>query len=171
MVVSSAGMGLSSFGSFAPLDAPPAYEALNLFSLIFFSAMALEWLWRYAWSLREHPAPLKDPTTALRGTIILILLAMLCRVLPDTVQAMVWAESDAAARIRLLIWNERFNALSSIPFALAWLMAYLGGPMILYQLHREPIPLHLWPTWKQVARPAKIASACLALALALTFLR
>lgn len=174
MVLSSAGMGLAAAAfplDSLPLGGRPVQDAIALFALILISCLALEWTWRTAWSLADSPSPIKEPSTSLRWTILLILISVLFRLIPDTIEAMAWEDAGPELRAALALWNERFNSLSSFPFALAWLLAYLGGPMILHQLRRTPIPLHLWPTGRQMARPAKIAGACLALALALTYLR
>jgi hypothetical protein len=54
---------------------------------------------------------------------------------------------------------------------MAWIASFLGAPMIMYQLERLPTPLHLFPTWEQAKRPAKIGLGVFAIAFALTFLR
>lgn len=149
----------------------PFLEAGVLFSLILLSCLASEWLWRTAWSLKEQSGSIKDPATALRWAFFFLLVSVLLRVLPDTVQAMTWREAEPQTRFLIAMWDKRLDFISVAPFLVAWAIAYLGGPMLLYQLRREPLPLHLWPTRRQVSRPAKIACACLALALALTYLR
>lgn len=179
MVISDAGMGLAGplippafYADTMPsLAGRPLLEALNLFTLIFLSCLALEWAWRTGWSLIEHSSKIKDPSTSLRWTILLVLAAILLRLAPDTALAMSWAEMSPGQRYGFTLWDKRLDSASIVPFAIAWALAYLGGPMVVHQLRREPFPLHLWPTWRQVARPAKIALACMALAVVLTFLR
>ena len=176
MVFSSAGMGLSPGVGNYLAELPhladwPFLSAMTLFSHLFILMLALEWFWRTAWGLKENPTEPRDPSAMLRWTFLLILLALLFRMVPDTIQAMTWTEASPSQRQALLLWDKWLDDLSVIPFAIAWGLAYLGGPLLVYQLRREPLPLHLWPTPRQAARPAKIAGACLALALALTYLR
>lgn len=179
MVFSSSAMGIVPGGIPANYfyDTPaavigrPLLEAGTLFAYILITMLALNWAWRQVWALCEGPATLRDPGASIRWTILLLLLSALLRVVPDTVLAMSWAELTPRGRYDISTWDRVADIVSAVPFVAAWGAAYIGGPMVFFQLRREPLPLHLFPTWRQSQRPLKIALACLVLALALTFLR
>lgn len=151
--------------------ATPWVYLATVFALLLINLLALEWLWRLVWATAEQPRPLKHPTTALRLTLILILVSAIMRAAPRTVLLMGWNEMSMASRQFWAAMDNLFAAASVFPFVLSWLVALLGGAMIVHQLENKPLPLHLWPTWTQLGRPIKIGVGVLAIASALTLFR
>lgn len=156
---------------------PPSFEGnavaylWALFGLIIANLLALEWLWRTVWAFIEAPAPLKAPVTCTRIIILGMVLTVLVGGLPDLVLIMSWGDVTPATRMAIAWVDKVLDGLVFVPFSFAWLFARLGGPMIDWQLERQPLPLDLWPTWQQMKRPLKIGGAAFAIAFALAFLR
>lgn len=155
-------------GSFA--GGPFLYFAF-LWSIFLIGLLTLEWLWRTGWALWEDAQGVKHPATAIRLATFLLLLSVIMRIGPDIVLYASWADLSPEARFAISNFDKRLDTVSFVPFSLAWLASHLGAPIILYQLKREPLPLHLWPTWQQLKRPLKIGMGVAALAFALVYLR
>lgn len=170
-------MGVAAIAPTYFLDVPPSLygrpllQTITLFSLMLVTLLSLEWSWRLIWSFFEAPSPAKHPVQSLRVMLLLLLIGMLVRIVPDLVLMMSWHDIPPASREALAVLDKRLDSFSFLPFSMAWLISYLGGPMIFYQLQRQPIPLHLIPTRQQMKRPIKIGIGALALSLALTYLR
>lgn len=143
----------------------------TLFSLFLVVLLALEWLWRLAWSVVERPAPFKSPTSVLRLIFALLLTGALVRTGPDLWLLMRWPSVTPEHRLALAEFDNRMDAGAFIFLSAAWLFARLGDSMLTYQLEKSPLPVHLWPTWRQMVRPLKIGAGVLVIAFALTFLR
>jgi hypothetical protein len=162
---------------FSTGDLPPQFEGqpfvflLTVFALLLITLLGAEWLWRLSWSIGERPVHWKSPASALRWLLIFLLLSVVMRVGPNVVQLMSWSVSTPAQRLALYRVDNLLDGLSFIPFALGWLVAFLGGPMITFQLAKEPLPLHLWPTFQQMKRPLKIGAGVFAIAFALAYLQ
>lgn len=154
-----------------PFVGQPLVFMVTLFSLLLVAMLTIEWLWRLGWSFVEQPAALKEPLTAQRLVLTLLLLAVLSRIGPDVVLMMVWHTESPAGRAAIYRIDAIMDSLAFAPFSLAWLVAYLTGPLIIHQLTKQPLPLHLWPSWVQMKRPAKIGAGVLAIAFALTYVR
>lgn len=156
---------------------PPGYEGqpwLYLFSMFAQMGMALlvmEWAWRLAWSLYERPAPLKSPVTSSRLIVLALLFSVSMRGLPDVIYNMRWADLSPAGRHAMLSIDETMDGLALVPFLAAYVLDRMASGMMTFQLQRDPIPLHLWPTWAQLRRPVKMGMGVFVLAFALTFLR
>jgi hypothetical protein len=157
-----------SEGYIVAFAARPYVYLTTVFSLLLINLLALEWLWRLCWATVEQPRPLRHPTTALRITLILLLVSAILRAAPDTVLLMGWSEMTTESRHFWAAADNLLDAVSVFPFTLSWLVALLGGAMIVHQLENKPLPLHLWPTWTQLGRPLKIGVGVLAIASALT---
>jgi hypothetical protein len=161
----------------APGGLPPAFDGqplvflLTVFSLLLISLLCLEWGWRLVWSFFERPEPWKTPQSALRATFVLLLLSVLFRVLPNVILLMSWGVSTPAQRFGWYKLDNMLDAASFVPFSLAWLTGYLASPIIAFQLTKQPIPLHLWPTFQQLKRPLKIGAGVFAIAFALAYLQ
>ncbi len=158
-------------------NVPPAFVEYPLlymgtvFSLLLAALLALEWLWRLAWAVFERPAPLKSPTTVVRLILALLLVGGLLRSGPDLWLLMRWPVLTPAERLGWEIFDSQLDSTVFIFFSVAWLAFRLGEPMISYQLEKQPLPVHLWPTWRQLLRPLKIGVGVFAIAFALTYLR
>lgn len=158
-------------------DLPPGFEGhpglymATIFSLLLVNLLALEWLWRLGWSIVERPVPIRHPAAALRFVLVMLLLGAIIRSGPDLFHLMQWPRLNAAEREFWLSVDYRADSVAFVPFSLSWLVAFLGGPMIIYQLEKGPVPIHLLPTRQQLKRPAKIGAAVFAIAFALTYLR
>lgn len=156
---------------------PPAFVGheplymLTVFSLLLVVLLALEWQWRLAWSFFERPAPLKSPTTVLRVVFVLLLTGLLVAKGPDLWLYMRWPVLNDAGRLGLEQLDARMDASAFIFLSLAWLLARLGDPMLQHQLEKQPLPIHLWPTWEQMKRPLKIGCGVFVIAFTLTYLR
>lgn len=150
---------------------PPILYMVAIFSLFMTVLLAAEWLWRNVWALFERPQPLKTPLTAVRVLLISMLSAVIIRVGPDVVLFGAWQDMTPAMRWQVSVTDKMLDVFAFLPFSFAWLISYLGGPIIFYQLEREPLPLHLLPTLKQLARPLKIAAAVLFISAVLVFAR
>lgn len=155
---------------------PPAFAGshweylFSLFGLMMVTLLGLEWLWRVSWSFAERPAPLRSPVTAARIIVLLLLIAGLMRGAPDAVLLMQWPELTQGARYTIARVDSLADGAAIIPFSGAWLVDYLAGGVIHYQLRRQPpAPSHLWPTWSSVKRPLKIGVGVGIIAVAITF--
>lgn len=167
----------------APLDPsalsayPPGFESApvlylaTVFSLILVMMLALEWTWRLIWSIFERPAPVKHPVTVFRIILLALLVGSIVRIAPDTWLLMRWPNLEPHERASIQLWDARLDAGAFIFMSLAWLTARLGDPFITFQLEKQPVPVHLWPTWRDLRRPMKIGVAVFAIAFALTYLR
>lgn len=158
-------------------DMPPSFEGhpllymATVFSLLLVVLLALEWLWRIIWSFFERPATLKSPTTVLRVVFLFLLLGTLVRSGPDLWLLMRWPAIPWHERLALAHFDNQLDAGAFIFLSVAWLVGRVGEPMLTYQLEKMPLPVHLWPTWQQLKRPAKIGVGVLVIAFALTYLR
>lgn len=156
-------------------DVPPGFEGhpflflSTLFSLLLVNIFALEWFWRILWGAWEQPHDWKHPVSTLRILLLLIGLSILFRSVPDTLRLAFWHELSPVSRLNLTTAGHFFRVVSVIPFGLAWFVGFLSMPLLHYQLDKQPLPLHLWPTRKQLQRPLKIAVAVLAISAAITF--
>lgn len=158
-------------GQFPPgLESPLLYmAAVGL--LLLGVLLALEWLWRIVWSFFERPSPFRTPSTAVRVTLIILLVGGLVRAGPRLWLFMRWPQLTPAGREGIAELSAYMEITGVLLFSIAWLFAQLGEPMISHQLTKQPLPLHLWPTVDQLRRPAKIGLGVFAIAFALTYLR
>jgi hypothetical protein len=158
-------------------DAPPGFEGhpllylVTVFSLLTINLMALEWLWRLGWQMVERRFPYQHPSSVARVILMSLLVSIVLRAGPDILSLMLWGDMSPAERLTLLKMDGYLDTVSFVPFGVAWVTAFLGGPILMYQLERHPRPLHLWPTWRQVRRPMKIGLAVLAISVATTLFR
>lgn len=158
-------------------DVPPGFEghpiafAATLFSLLTINLLALEWLWRLTWGIVEDRCPLKHPTTVLRVVLIGLVAGAVIRSGPDLLWLMFWNDTTDVQRQWLLQLDSLMDSVAFIPWVISWLMAYLGMPMLQYQLKIHPLPIHLWPTPRQIMRPLKIFFGVLFITLVITYHR
>lgn len=158
-------------------DVPPGFDGfpllylLSMFSIMMIVLLSLEWMWRLVWGIVERPTPIKHPSSAVRYTLIFILLGTILRTGPNLVWMSFWKDASPALRQWMLQVDSFLDSVSFIPFSIAWIIGYLGGPMIVYQLSRHPLPVHLWPTKEQITRPLKIGLSVFIIALAVVFAR
>lgn len=158
-------------------DIPPGFDGIPvlylvaLFATMMIVLLSLEWTWRIVWSLFERPAEIKHPSTSLRTMLVFLLVSVILRAGPNLVWMALWRDTTPLTRWWMLRTDAMLDVVSFVPFSIAWLIAFLTGPMILSQLSRHPLPLHLWPTKSQLARPLKIGVAVLAIAAAVVFAR
>lgn len=159
------------------LALPPAFAgnsaafAIALFFQMMTALLAIEWTWRTAWAINEHRHPLMHPATMLRVITLLVLVSFLMLVIPVLVFNMRYPELSAAGRLDMNTVRAWSTSLALVPFSAAWLIDRLTGGMIVYQLERRPLPLHLWPTWRHMRKPLKLGVGVAFLAAALAFLR
>lgn len=153
------------------LDGHPWLYLSTVFSLLLTLLLALEWLWRTCWAYFDQPYPLKHPRTVVRTVMLLLLLQLVTRIGPDVWAIMRWPKMSQSERIATAILDSRMDTSSFIWMGLAWLVWRLGEPFISYQLDKQPLPVHLWPTAAQMRRPLLICLGVFLIAFALTFLR
>jgi hypothetical protein len=119
----------------------------------------------------ERRFPYQHPSSVARVILMSLLVSIVLRAGPDILSLMLWGDMSPAERLTLLKMDGYLDTVSFVPFGVAWVTAFLGGPILMYQLERHPLPLHLWPTWRQVRRPMKIGLAVLAISVATTLFR
>lgn len=162
---------------FRLLDYPPGFEGhpalylATLFSMMLTVLLSLEWIWRIVWSFFEKPHELKHPATVLRIVFLLLLAGILVRICPDVWLIMRYPVLRDAERIAIQTFDARLDATSFVFMSSAWLIARLGQPFVMYQLEKQPLPVHLWPSLRSLRRPLYIGLGVFAIAFALTFLR
>lgn len=158
-------------------DFPPGFEGhpllylVTLFSMMLTVLLGLEWLWRVCWAFFERPFPVKHPSTVLRLIFMLVLIGMLCRIGPDALLLMRWPVLSVHGRMEIQRLDAIMDSTSFVWMSLAWLVGRLGDPFLQIQLEKKPIPVHLWPTMRQLRRPAYIGMGVFAIAFALTYMR
>lgn len=158
-------------GNIVAFSHHPGFYLVTVFALILVTLLALEWIWRLVWCFFEEPRPLKHPSTILRVVHVLLLVSIIMRVGPGAVQLMTWKDASVADQHLLAAVNNISDALSILPFSIAWLIVVVSWPMLAYQLDKAPPPFHLWPTPSALKRPLKIGLGVFAIAAALTFLQ
>ena len=147
------------------MEGHPILYMITLFSLLLVTLLAMEWQWRLGWSILEDKLPAKHPGTAVRLILLFLLMSLLMRIIPDVIKLGLWQDLSPDGRMLLFEIDGAMDTFSFIPFSFAWLFAYLGGPMIVYQLRRFPLPLHLWPTLDKMKRPLKIGIGVMVIAI------
>lgn len=156
---------------------PPGFEGhpwlylATVFSMMFTVLLTFEWLWRTTWAFFERPWPLKHPATVLRLVLLLFMVGVLFRVCPDVWLLMRWPNLNGVERYGLQVLNARLDASSFLFMASSWMIARIGDPFVMFQLEKQPLPIHLWPTARAMRRPLYIGLGVFAIAFALTFLR
>jgi hypothetical protein len=156
---------------------PPGFEGhpwlylMSVFGLMLIVLLTLEWLWRIGWSFTERPHPLKHPSTVARVVMLMLLVGILMRVGPDAWLLMRWPSISDAAHHDIEIVGSRLDVASVLFMSGSWLVARLADPFIQFQLEKQPLPIHLWPTARQLRRPLYIGLGVFAISFALTFLR
>lgn len=159
------------------IDLPAAFAGhawlylVTVFSLLLTLLLALEWTWRLLWSFVERPFGLKHPQTVVRLIILLFLIQLITRLGPDVWLVMRWPQMSGAERIATILVDSRMDTTSFVWMVLAWLLARLGEPYLGYQLEKQPLPVHLWPTGRQMKRPLYICFGVFLISFALTYLR
>ena len=154
------------------LGAPAAGTWLYLWSVFGLSLtalLALEWLWRTAWSLVERWRPLASPWTFLRLITCALLIAVLVACVPDLWLLVRWEYLTPSERHLLAAIDRFLDGLVPLPFVAAWLMNFAGGRGIAAKLRLEPLPEWRLPGRRDVARLALILACVLAISAALTF--
>lgn len=149
----------------------PWLYLLTVFSLLLTLLLALEWTWRTVWSYFDVPRPIKHPYTVLRTVVLLLLVQLLVRLGPDVWLIMRWPRMTPAERLTTELIDSRLDTTSFIWMGAAWFIWRVAQPFVSYQLEKEPLPIHLWPTIGHIKRPLYIAVGVFLIAFALTFLR
>lgn len=157
-------------------DVPPGFEGqpilmmLTIFSLLMITLLSLEWMWRIAWGAHENPYPVQHPITVLRFILFCVAFQIVLRIGPDVIRFSMFKDLSPAWRHHLYTLDHILDVLSFFPLSLAWLVAFLTMDMLHYQLDKKPVPLHLWPTSRQLRRPLKIGAAVFAISAAIVYL-
>ena len=159
------------YGGYPPGLSNPLLYLSTVFALLLGLLLALEWLWRIVWSFSERRQPFRSPTTFVRMILIILLIGGVVRIGPRLWLFMRWPRLQISERTDLAQLSAQMEITAALLFTGAWLLAYIGGPLVSHQLEKEPLPLHLWPTFEQMKRPIKIGVGVFAIAFALTYLR
>lgn len=159
------------YGGYPPGLSDPLLYLSTIFALLLGFLLSLEWLWRLTWSFFERPATLRSPVTFVRVVLVIMLIAGAVRIGPRLWLFMRWPRLGIEQRLDLAQLSGQMEITAVLFFVLAWLLAHVGEPLVRYQLEKEPLPLHLWPTFEQMKRPIKIGVGVFAIAFALTYMR
>lgn len=152
-------------------DGHPLLYLITLFSMLLTVLLALEWLWRITWAFFERPFPLKHPASVHRIIFWSLMIGLLIRIGPDVWLLMRWPTLTVHGREQIQQIDGLLDATSFVWMSAAWLIARLGDPIMQYQLEKQPLPIHLWPTARQLKRPLYIGIGVFLISFALTFLR
>lgn len=96
---------------------------------------------------------LRYPVNLYKAFIMSMSALIFVRVAPDTVIQLLWKEASASVMLFLQHINQFFDAFALIPFLAGIYILIRSGPLIEFQLLRQPIPTNLWPSWVMVRRP------------------
>lgn len=101
----------------------------------------------------HHLGGLRYPINLYKAFILSMAALIFARVAPDTVIQMLWKEAPTTTMIWLQHINQFMDAFAIIPFLAGIYILIRSGPLIEFQLLRQPIPTNLWPSWRMVRRP------------------
>lgn len=152
----------------ASVQANPVILMFSIFGLLGGSMLMLEIISRVVSDAIGQPRPWKHPVTIVRLRSGLGALGVLLYIGPDAVSFMFWPDVTPQTRYAIAITNRLLDSLALIPLSGAWMIGIYGQRTIAYQLSRHPIPVNLWPTWKQLHRPLKIGLLLLILSMGLS---
>jgi hypothetical protein len=76
-----------------------------------------------------------------------------CRVSIDTLILLTWQEVSPDMTTLFQQLNELFDAIALAPFLAFFYILLRAGPLIEFQLIRQPIPSDLHPSWKMIRGP------------------
>lgn len=160
-----------------PADLPPAFMghpmqyAMAVFGMLMLCILAVEWLWRKGWEMRERPSKMKTPLFIVRIILILLSIVPIMGAGPDLIRIIFWPDIGPEAREILTQIDRSLDASVWIVYSAAWLIAYLFFPMVEAQLKKEPLELDLWPRWRALIRPLKIGIGIAVIAFGLAYFR
>lgn len=143
----------------------------SIFGLLTILLLMSEWLWRVTWAFFDKPHPLRHPVTVSRMIMALMLLGVLMGVGGDVFLVVAWPELSGESRLWLTRLDKVLDGASAAPFFLAWTWGIIGGAMVEWQLVRHPIPINLWPSWRDMQRPAAIGALVFFISASISFLR
>ena len=101
----------------------------------------------------NHLGGMRYPVNLYKAFIMSMGALVFFRVAPDTVIQLLWKEAGRGVMMFLQHVNQFFDAAAIIPFLFGIYVLIRSGPLIEFQLLRQPIPTNLWPSWKMVRRP------------------
>lgn len=96
---------------------------------------------------------LRYPVNLYKAFIMSMAALTVFRVAPDTAIQLLWKEASYNTMQVLQHVNQFFDTLAVVPFLFGIYVLIRSGPLIEFQLLRQPIPTDLWPSWKMVKRP------------------
>lgn len=147
----------------------PIVSFISVIGLFGASTVTIDWMRRIIQNQSALPLPFNHPTTVIRGVAFLMLLSVLLREGPDTMNFMTWPDISPVHRHTLALVNRFCDGLALVPFWNAWLLWIFSGRLISYQLARQPIPVELWPGWNSLKRPMLIGILVVLIGAGLTF--
>jgi len=101
----------------------------------------------------KHLGGLRYPVNLYKAFIMCMAALIFFRVWPDTVIQLIWKEAPTSVMLTLQHINQIFDAAALLPFLAGIYVLIRSGPLIEFQLLRQPIPTNLWPSWRMVRRP------------------
>lgn len=128
----------------APL--PPSLRGLPLTAMFIImgfmigTLLCLQWLYRIIDEMRDDPAPLRHPLTAVRAVKILFILAALSCAIPRMVLLMAWELMSPWWREHLALGSWLFYVVWAALLATAWWIDRVSAPVQRWQLRRVPAP-------------------------------
>lgn len=145
--IAEAAVSVSNAGDFpAAFDGSRPLFGLALFALIWVTAIAVSILWQSISDARKFPTPWREPLGVSRTIEAGVMLTIIMGAGPDTAVMLMWGEV-ADHTIQLALAFDRLCDLTcAIPFTLACWLRVRAGPVIGFQLTRQPIPMDLTPT-------------------------
>lgn len=154
----------------AVTDDPLGY-AWSLFGLMIVTFVFLQWTYSSTWRMVRYPEVYNHPRTVWRLFLLLTGISGVLRNGPDVLLWGLWTVCSPETRHWLSHWNRVLDGVSG-PFqvAAAALLGW-GVSVIEFQLGKQPIPVHLYPTWERMARPLSLLVGTMGLCLAIAFLR
>jgi hypothetical protein len=149
----------------------PLLYAFSVFGLLTGTATAAAWAWRTGLSMIHRPFPFQHPTTAWRLVRVGAALGIILFIGPDMANIMLWPEVTPATRYWMADLNRFFDGLAPLPLVVAFGLCGLSGPLVEFQLSREPIDWNMWPKPRQYGRALGLTALLLVITLGVTVFR
>jgi len=95
----------------------------------------------------------RSPVNIWKGMLICFAATVFLRVSMDTIILLTWQEVTEKTMEFWQVMNQVFDSLAFIPFISLFYLYLRAGPVLEFQLLRQPIPTDLHPSWKMVRGP------------------
>lgn len=147
---------------------PPSFHGergtygFALFSLLFTCAMVATALYGSIHNALQQRkfSGWRDPININRYIIWQLLLGILIGAFPDAVVMLTWGEVSYTSSMRIAEVDRFMDGMVMFPIVSALILWYRAKPVINYQLIIQPLPIDLWPRWRQMLPQIRIAAIC-----------